>query len=619
MQEGLRQLLIYDDLRREITDPKILAEVINVFTQSDREKIAAETRERGASYGVLELLNRLTKRGPKAFPQFLDGLEQMEHKETAKDLREKARAQNLLPAKPINPAHADGIITKNVHELPVARGPKRTEAASFFVSSIPYSNEESNLANNSIPAPHFLSDSGSDNTSELDADTFSASNNLHVDKRNRGSNQGPETLLRDMPLKLKSRIVSAMNNDCALGNNWKGLAGEAGFTVEDEEKLRSSSDGPMEGLFQWMVQKQLHVSHLIDMLRKQGRDDVISIIGEYGYAEQPGMEKTNLLEQANLPSAFQESESDFKESEEKKHLEHKLSQEASENKDEQEELSTYPPGDIPEDNVFLPENINGKALFISIETYRNMTCLSKLNYQVNQLSGVMEYHGWEVRKSGKDCMSTRMKSIIDNYLGTIENSDVCLVYLAGHTLQINGENYLLPTEADINSSTADIIECSLNINNFVKELTKRQALMILLFVDGAHSCEGESSNPAALTGLAPMLPPSNTVIAFPCKPGCIRPESERLSFAVAVKKILEDQENPTPVTLFSALKQEHPSSMVFSLSPRSLVPLYIYTSHEGMKSHFSTILSRNLSANFQIAHRRKKINFLNLKRAGFIQ
>lgn len=53
--------------------------------------------------------------------------------------------------------------------------------------------------------------------------------------------------------------------------------------------------------------------------------------------------------------------------------------------------------------------------------------------------------------------------------------------------------------------------------------------MQVVIVDGAHenALTGVNLN-GVLQGLAPIHPPPNAVIAFPCRPGSIRPEQERL-------------------------------------------------------------------------------------------
>ena len=53
--------------------------------------------------------------------------------------------------------------------------------------------------------------------------------------------------------------------------------------------------------------------------------------------------------------------------------------------------------------------------------------------------------------------------------------------------------------------------------------------MHVVIVDGAHENTVKELNlTGVLQGLAPIQPPPNGIIAFPCPPGTIRPEKERL-------------------------------------------------------------------------------------------
>lgn len=53
--------------------------------------------------------------------------------------------------------------------------------------------------------------------------------------------------------------------------------------------------------------------------------------------------------------------------------------------------------------------------------------------------------------------------------------------------------------------------------------------MQIVIVDGAHENATNDVNlNGVLGGLAPMCPPPNAVIAFPCHPGTIQKEQERL-------------------------------------------------------------------------------------------
>lgn len=142
---------------------------------------------------------------------------------------------------------------------------------------------------------------------------------------------------------------------------------------------------------------------------------------------------------------------------------------------------------------------------------------------------------------------------------------VYFAYLVGPTVQINGENYLLPIDLKSPSSRADLIHSSLNINWLVKQLSKKY--MQVVIVDGAYE------NPVVkdclklngvLPGLAPIQPPPNAIIAFPCHPGIVRKEKERLEFITSLVEKLEGEPNVMLADLFDQVRADLESK---SLSP----------------------------------------------------
>lgn len=79
-----------------ISDPDTMAACITVLTERDREYISRCNKHEGPIKGTQELLVRLKKRGPKAFPEFLNHL-----KEDCEDLaREIERELEGLRGRP---------------------------------------------------------------------------------------------------------------------------------------------------------------------------------------------------------------------------------------------------------------------------------------------------------------------------------------------------------------------------------------------------------------------------------------------------------------------------------------------------------------------------------------
>lgn len=97
MEQGIRDILKehYQCMMSTITEPKILASNISVLTPVDLERIEAEARERGPGTGVFELLNRLQKRGPQAFPQLIEALKRTHYPEIANKLEGQAVTRGL--------------------------------------------------------------------------------------------------------------------------------------------------------------------------------------------------------------------------------------------------------------------------------------------------------------------------------------------------------------------------------------------------------------------------------------------------------------------------------------------------------------------------------------------
>ncbi|XP_031552895.1 uncharacterized protein LOC116290055 [Actinia tenebrosa] len=744
MEQGIRDLLKehYQDMMRDITEPHILANGISVLTPVDLERIEAETRERGASTGVFELLNRLQKRGPQAFPQLIEALRKSKYDEIANKLARIAESRKLY-------RNRCNRQTGNNTEV-VARGP--------WAGPKPPQTERSL----SYPVQQQTSLNHQDSTEELHASRSTPvlthiniprpeDLTQHEEKPQQLKYKGKDTLLKDIPSSLKDKVVNMLSVEDALGKDWKGIAGALQLTAEEQGQIKSCSKiSPMEELFNQMLHKGYCVVDLIKMLKKIYRFDVIGEISKAGYysqdleegvesptqgaddlaakkldkglplpkqvSEDSSMEeeKTDAVSPTAIsplsptdftmeqkerkgfsPTASPLSPTDFTMEEKKrddisptasplsptrsdnstvKELDKKkvekggdvrcltqglplptkvpvfgsddntkqeldmkkgssIAGQSSENEDaefgsdkkgdvsncaesfpsptqvsefnsldekldekkeahfsqeienakKEEQDQSEPLTDMTpfEEEVFFPDTLQSKAIFITCEKYKKMSNLPHLNKETKKLCRELEDGNWEVFPL-KDNNSVKMKSELDLKLHNLSKTDVCLVYLAGHTLQINGENYLLPIDVESNLAAADIVDSCLNINSLVNQLSKK-ALMALIIVDGGHYNQEKFECPFVLTGLTSIIPPPNTVIAFPCQPGYIRPKEETLSYLKALVDIIKEKKHLALTDLFElvrdTLKDCQSLPVEFSLSS-SLLPIYLNTNED---------------------------------------
>ena len=107
--------------------------------------------------------------------------------------------------------------------------------------------------------------------------------------------------------------------------------------------------------------------------------------------------------------------------------------------------------------------------------------------------------------------------------------DVGFVYYAGHGVQINGENYLLPTNQNFDEEWK-IEEYAINVNRIMKYLTAVSNQVNILILDACRNNPWEgifrSASGGDQGGLAKMSAPTGSLIAFSTGPGRVAADGD---------------------------------------------------------------------------------------------
>ena len=118
----------------------------------------------------------------------------------------------------------------------------------------------------------------------------------------------------------------------------------------------------------------------------------------------------------------------------------------------------------------------------------------------------------------RDAGQREMKSAIREFERELANSDVGLFYYAGHGLQIRGNNFLVPVDADMQSE-ADAEDQSIDANFVLRVLDDAQAKVGIVILDACRNNPLPRRTRAPVQGLAQMNAASGTLIAFATSPG----------------------------------------------------------------------------------------------------
>ncbi|MBL8381022.1 MAG: caspase family protein [Burkholderiales bacterium] len=164
------------------------------------------------------------------------------------------------------------------------------------------------------------------------------------------------------------------------------------------------------------------------------------------------------------------------------------------------------------------------ALVIGNAAYRQ----SPLKNPANDALGMAETlnaTGFEVTLR-LEASRSAMQATIDAYVKQLAaRKCVGLFYFAGHGIQFNWKNYLLPVDAQV-ASNADVEKQGIEVNALAAGLARAGNPMNLIILDACRDAPfGEASKPEQ-KGLSQMDAPPGTLLAYATAPGNVASDGE---------------------------------------------------------------------------------------------
>lgn len=113
-----------------------------------------------------------------------------------------------------------------------------------------------------------------------------------------------------------------------------------------------------------------------------------------------------------------------------------------------------------------------------------------------------------------------MDLALKNFRAELYDAEVGLVFFAGHGIQIDGVNYLLAVDSDMDTAL-DAKHTSLNLNRIIDVLNASNVDTGIVILDACRNnpWERKWERSASGGGLAPVYAPRGTLIAFATSPG----------------------------------------------------------------------------------------------------
>ncbi|HKH00793.1 MAG TPA: caspase family protein, partial [Bradyrhizobium sp.] len=166
---------------------------------------------------------------------------------------------------------------------------------------------------------------------------------------------------------------------------------------------------------------------------------------------------------------------------------------------------------------------NRVALVIGQSAYRAVTPLPNPANDAKAISQLLGQAGFEVT-SAADLSQNDMRQELADFAGKVAAKGpdtIALVFYAGHGLQIEGENFLVPVDVDPKRET-DIPLQGIRLNDVLNMLTSVPSKMRILLLDACRNNPFPEISKAAGRGLAIVDAKTGvpgTFVSFSTSPG----------------------------------------------------------------------------------------------------
>lgn len=171
------------------------------------------------------------------------------------------------------------------------------------------------------------------------------------------------------------------------------------------------------------------------------------------------------------------------------------------------------------------------ALVIGMAHYTHVVPLGNTLNDARGIADTLRGIGFDVTEA-MDMNGADLRRTVEDFAFRAETSDLALVYYAGHGVEVQGENFLIPVDANV-TSNIDIQRQSISLKDLLAAVDKARKMRVIILDSCRNNPFGgaldlkqiaqpggdEASRGLGIGGLAPPSPDRGTLVAFAAKDG----------------------------------------------------------------------------------------------------
>lgn len=185
------------------------------------------------------------------------------------------------------------------------------------------------------------------------------------------------------------------------------------------------------------------------------------------------------------------------------------------------------------------------ALVIGNSEYASGRLNNAVN-DANKVSSKLKTLGFDVMLRN-NVSNQEMGEAINDFTDKATNYDVALFYYAGHGIQSEGRNYLIPVNDNLIKKESDIKYYSDDLNRLLGRLEDSGCKLKIIILDACRNNPFERSwhRSTASKGLAFVNAPNGTLIAYATSPGSVADDGTGASNSPYTTALLQTLEKPS--------------------------------------------------------------------------
>src|SRR3984885_5832197 len=164
------------------------------------------------------------------------------------------------------------------------------------------------------------------------------------------------------------------------------------------------------------------------------------------------------------------------------------------------------------------------ALVLGNSAYQNVAPLPNPVNDGAMIAATLKDAGFDVVDSRHDLPAAETRRVLRDFADRARDADIAVVYYAGHGIEVDGTNYLIPVDARLERDT-DVYDEAFSLDRLLLAIEPAKQLRLVI-LDAcrdnpfAKTMKRTLASRAIGTGLAKVEPTSpNTLIAYSAKAG----------------------------------------------------------------------------------------------------